>query len=165
MGITCRSVYAVKTNIFSPSHPDHHKTFSLSLTGKPSSSPADEYDVGNILISLDGNIPESMALEPHKFRLSLERPSQPGDLKPGAEVVCIITTSDSFSSQVRLHSIAIAQVILFCAGAREHKVLHQQMGTRSCWQDSSCHQTGVDFIISALNWVYTFITSGPLLPL
>ena len=49
-------------------------------------------------------IADSMALEPQKFRLALERPSQPGDLKPGAEVVCIITALESFTPQVRLQS-------------------------------------------------------------
>jgi len=42
-----------------------------------------------------------MVLEPQKFRLALERPSQPGDLKPGAEVVCIITALESFTPQVQ----------------------------------------------------------------
>ena len=49
-------------------------------------------------------IADSMALEPQKFRLALERPSQPGDLKPGSEVVCIVTALDSFTPQVRLQS-------------------------------------------------------------
>ena len=55
-------------------------------------------------LSLKEYIADSMALEPQKFRLALERPSQPGDLKPGAEVVCIVTALDSFTPQVRLQS-------------------------------------------------------------
>ena len=47
-------------------------------------------------------ISESMTLEPEKFRLSLERPSQPGHLKPDGEAVCLVTASDSFTPQVGL---------------------------------------------------------------
>ena len=42
----------------------------------------------------------NLDLEPEKFRLSLERPLVLEDLKPEAEVVCVITASDTFTPQV-----------------------------------------------------------------
>ena len=54
-------------------------------------------------------------LDPEKFRLTLERPSQPENLKPEAEVVCVVTSSDTFSLQVNHVHVYIGQSVSFNA--------------------------------------------------